>query len=144
MTLYFLPNILSSISQRTAKSVFDLSLYVHNIVSDYIASSSTNLIETLDINPGFTDEITFFKNNEYRIHRLRWTSSFGKFINPLCVFTTMKKITTDEVVRKYKDLSFLKCILSLLVVIRIWSWLSLEKISFILLKIVLKKTNVLG
>ena len=83
-------------------------LYVHNIVSDYIARSSTNLIGTLDINPGFTDEITFFKNNEYRIHKLRWTSSiFGKIYKPFMRFYYYEKnITTDEVVRKYKDLSF--------------------------------------
>ena len=42
-------------------------LYVHNVVSNYVARSTTNLIEPLDINPGFTDEITFLKtmNIEY-------------------------------------------------------------------------------
>jgi hypothetical protein len=83
-------------------------LHVHNVVSDYVARSSTKLIEPLDINEGFTDEIKFFKNNEYRTHRLRWTSSkYGKIYKPFMRFYYYEKnVLTNEVVRKFKDLSF--------------------------------------
>ena len=83
-------------------------LYVHNLTSNYVARSTTNLIQPLEINPGFTDEITFFKNGEYRTHKLRWTSStFGKIYKPFMRFYYYEKnILTNEVVRKHNDLSF--------------------------------------
>ena len=83
-------------------------LYVHNINSDYIARSSTNLIEPLDINEGFTDEIKFFKNNEYRQHRLKWTSSkYGKIYKPFMRFYYYEKnVLSGEVIRKFQELSF--------------------------------------
>tara|TARA_Y100000813_G_scaffold136413_1_gene98715 strand:- start:2768 stop:3823 length:1056 start_codon:yes stop_codon:yes gene_type:complete len=100
-----------SVEYFTAESLnqsLTYHLYVRNVVSNYVARSTTNLIEPLDINPGFTDEITFFKNNEYRIHRLRWSSStFGKIYKPFMRFYYYEKnILTNEVVRKYIDLSF--------------------------------------
>ena len=100
-----------SVEYITTKSLdqsLTYHLYVRNVVSDYIARSKTNLIEPLNINPGFTDEITFFKNNEYRSHRLRWTSSaFGKIYKPFMRFYYYEKnILTNDVVQKYKDLSF--------------------------------------
>jgi len=83
-------------------------LYVHNIESGYEARSSTALIEPLDINRGFTDEIKFFKNNEYRNHRLQWESSKnGKIYRPFLRFYYYEKnVLTGEVVRKYIDKAY--------------------------------------
>ena len=83
-------------------------LYVHNVNSGYEATSSTNLIEPLDINPGFSDEIKFFKNNEYRTHKLKWTSStFGKIYKPFMrVYYYEKNVLTENVSRKFIELSF--------------------------------------
>ena len=83
-------------------------LYVHNIVTDYELRSSTKLIEPLDINEGFTDEIKFFKNNEYRTHKLKWNSSRnGSIYKPFMRFYYYEKNTlTSDVVRKYIDKSF--------------------------------------
>jgi len=83
-------------------------LYVHNIVSGYEARSSTALIESLDINQGFTNEIKFFKNNEYRNHRLQWSSSRnGKIYRPFLRFYYYERnVSTGNVVRKFIDKSY--------------------------------------
>ena len=96
------------ITAETLDQSLTYHLYVHNINSGYVARSSTNLIEPLDINPGFTDEIKFFKNNEYRTHRLKWTSSrFGKIYKPFMRFYYYEKnVLSGDVVRKFVELSF--------------------------------------
>ncbi|MDB2675428.1 hypothetical protein N9Y90_02735 [Flavobacteriales bacterium] len=83
-------------------------LYIHNIESGYEARSKTALIEPLEINRGFTDEIKFFKNNEYRNHRLQWSSSRnGKIYRPYLRFYYYERnVTTGEVVRKFIDKSY--------------------------------------
>lgn len=96
------------ISLEPLDQAYTYHLYVHNLVSDYELRASTKLIQSLDINQGFTDELKFFKNNEYRTHKLRWTSSRnGKIYKPFMRFYYYEKNTlTGEVVRKYIDKSF--------------------------------------
>lgn len=96
------------ITTETLDQSLNYHLYIHNIESGYTARSSTGLIEPLDINRGFTDEIKFFKNNEYRNHRLQWTSSRnGKIYRPFLRFYYYERnVLTGEVIRKYIDKSF--------------------------------------
>ncbi len=83
-------------------------LYIHNPQTAYEARSQTRLVEPLEISPGFSDEIKFFKNNEYRRHKLAWSSSrSGKIYKPFLRFYYYEKnLNTGEVQRLYIDNQF--------------------------------------
>lgn len=83
-------------------------LWVHNIKTGNIVTSNTKLIEPLDISFGFTNEVTFYKNGEYRDYYLRWESSKnGLVYQPgLRFYYYEKDLNTGVVERNYKDWVF--------------------------------------
>ncbi|MGC6469804.1 MAG: hypothetical protein ACON4E_00870 [Flavobacteriales bacterium] len=107
-TIFAIDYSVEYITTQELDQALTYHLHVHNIQSGYEAKSSTTLIEPLEINQGFTDELTFFKNNEYRRHRLMWSSSRnGKIYKPyLRFYFHEKNIKTGEVNRKYIDKAY--------------------------------------
>lgn len=93
------------ISTEPLNQSYTYHLLIHNIQSGYQARAQTNLIEPLEINPGFTDEIKFYKNDDYRNHKLSWSSSkHGKIYMPFIRFYYYEKdLTTGQVQRKHID-----------------------------------------
>lgn len=83
-------------------------LWIHNVKTGHIVTSHTNLVQPLDINAGFTNEVTFYKNGEYRDYRLRWESSkHGLIYQPaLRFYYHEKNVNSGEVVRKHIDWSY--------------------------------------
>ena len=96
------------ITTQTLDPSLTYHLFIHNKESGYQARSSTKLIQPLEINSGFTDEIKFFKNNEYRRHKLQWKSSkYAKIYRPYLRFYYYEKnIITGQVNRKFIDKAF--------------------------------------
>lgn len=96
------------ITDETLEQSLTYHLLIHNIQSGYEARSQTKLIEPLDIFPGFTDEIKFYKNNDYRSHKLSWSSSkYGKIYMPFLRFYYYEKnLNTGDVQRHYIEKQF--------------------------------------
>ena len=86
----------------------DYHLEIRNVETGNIVKSQTKLISPLEINPGFTDEITFFRNNEYRNFKLKWeSSSYARLYKPFLRFYYYEKnIDTGELEFKYIEKSF--------------------------------------
>ena len=90
------------ITVETLDESLTYHLHIHNTESGYEARAKTNLIEPLDINPGFTDEIKFYKNNDYRRHKLSWSSSkHGKIYMPFMRFYYFEKDLSSGQVNRF-------------------------------------------
>ena len=86
----------------------DYHLFIENVNTGKVVSSNTKLVAPLDISTGFTNEVTFYKNGEYRDYYLRWESSKnGLIYQPGVRFYYYEKdLKTGVVERQSKDWFF--------------------------------------
>jgi hypothetical protein len=73
-TIFSTEKSIEYITTQTLDPSLVYHLTIHNLNSDNIVRSSTELVSELDINRGFGD-INFYKNNEYRNYTFKWESS---------------------------------------------------------------------